>query len=253
MPLDDFQVRIARLLSPSRSPSVLVDDDVRTLRDDGLDVTVTKRFEGFAEVVVSGGDEGRSVVQWVAHSQRHFFAPVPDDVLGWRLHHLDLVTNKVLACAQRREPRDYVDLATVHGAGVPIWAAAWAAVGKQVAFTPHELLDRISHTNSFAQDEMDRVVSLVPLSASEIARAVMDGVEEARAVLPSLDPRTAGRFLLGSDGLWMPGGAPPVRTVAPRPGPVWFEFPALDDRLVSAMADAVTPDPPGPTDDPFSS
>ena len=72
----------------------------------------------------------RADPQWVADSDFRFFPPVRDDRFGFRLHPADIATNKTLAAAGRREPRDALDLMELHRTLLPVGYLAWAAAAK---------------------------------------------------------------------------------------------------------------------------
>jgi hypothetical protein len=55
------------------------------------------------------------------------FPTQPDEVSGYVLHPVDLATNKASAAADRRVPRDVVDLVTIHKETLPLGAVVTAA------------------------------------------------------------------------------------------------------------------------------
>jgi len=61
---------------------------------------------------------------------RFVFFPQRDELFGYVLHPVDLATNKASAAADRREPRDIVDLVTIHERILPLGAAICAAMGR---------------------------------------------------------------------------------------------------------------------------
>lgn len=62
-------------------------------------------------------------MEWVADSDFRFFPTIRDETFGYILHPVDLATNKVSAAYGRREPRDIVDLLTIHDQILPMGAA----------------------------------------------------------------------------------------------------------------------------------
>jgi hypothetical protein len=59
-------------------------------------------------------------LEWVMDFR--FFPTIRDEVFGYVLHPVDLATNKVAAAYWRREPRDVVDLLTIHERILPLGA-----------------------------------------------------------------------------------------------------------------------------------
>jgi len=91
----------------------------------------------YAAVASKGGDTTK--LEWVVDSDYRFFPTQRDDTFGYGLHPVDLATNKIMA--GRQEPRDVVDLLTVHDKVLPLGAVVWAAVGKSLGFTPEGLIN----------------------------------------------------------------------------------------------------------------
>jgi hypothetical protein len=72
-----------------------------------------------------------------------------DELFGYVLHPVDLATNKASASADRREPRDIVDLVTIHESILPLGAVICAAVGRFPGQTPEEMLSDITRHSRF--------------------------------------------------------------------------------------------------------
>jgi hypothetical protein len=68
---------------------------------------------GKREAELEGLDD-RMRLEWVHDSAFRFFPTQKDELFGYVLHPVDLATNKASAAADRREPRDIVDLLTIH-------------------------------------------------------------------------------------------------------------------------------------------
>ena len=85
-------------------------------------------------------------LEWVVDSDFRFFPTVRDEMFGYVLHPVDLATNKVAAAYGRREPRDVVDLLTIHERILPLGGVVWASVGKTVGFTPEGVINEIRRT-----------------------------------------------------------------------------------------------------------
>jgi hypothetical protein len=82
---------------------------------------------------------------------------VRDDLGGLLLHPVDLALNKVLALAGRDEPRDYVDILFVHKTVLPLAAACWAAVGKDLGLTPLSLLELLKRRGHYRTEDFERL------------------------------------------------------------------------------------------------
>ncbi len=106
--------------------------DAKSLTGAGLKLTWKKIMTGKRKAEVEGlGEKMR--LEWVHYSAFRFFPTQPDELFGYVLHPVDLATNKTSAAAGRREPRDIVDLVTIHETILPLGAAICAAVGRSPA------------------------------------------------------------------------------------------------------------------------
>lgn len=270
MPLDGLQKAVLHVLLQNRSPQSvfaggsvlhrhayrLSDDqdifhaehvdilefaarDIDALAVAGFAVERTKEREGFCEAIVGSETMGRTKIQWVQAGSWSFFAPVPDPEYGWRLHMADLAINKVLAAGGRREVRDYVDLAMIHRHIMPLWAALWAAPGKDDSWTPLSLIERIAMQNNFRQEDIDEeILSTIPLSASEVGHTVRSALDEARTTLPRLRPETAGCLFVDprghpiTDAETILAAGDDVQPIQPHRGGTWPSGPDVDHAMI---------------------
>jgi hypothetical protein len=120
------------------------DADLAALTHAGFLVRPSENWsDTFRRAMVGGAGSTDAVeIDWAIDSAWRFFPPIPDDVLGWRLHDVDLACNKALALAGRSETRDLVDiLIWSHRLGLP--AIIWAACGKDPGYNPLSLLEQM--------------------------------------------------------------------------------------------------------------
>jgi hypothetical protein len=95
-------------------------------------------------------------LEWVVDSDFRFFPAMPGEVFGYTLHPENLTTNKVAAAYGRREPRDKVDLLTIHDRILPLGAAIWAASGKTLGFTPEGIVNEIRRVARYTAADFRR-------------------------------------------------------------------------------------------------
>jgi hypothetical protein len=81
------------------------------------------------------------------------------------LHPADLATNKASAAADRREPRDVIDLLTIHERILPLGATISAAVGRFPGQSPEEMLADIRRNSRFTAADFE-VLSMQQTSIS---------------------------------------------------------------------------------------
>ena len=153
MPITKFQSDVLRLLAAQRSPDSYIAGGVAINREGprfSADIDIfhdsAARLESAVkadEAALTGGGytitwppnqrTGKHVatvekhgermqLEWVADSAFRFFPTQPDELFGYVLHPVDLATNKASAAADRRVPRDVVDLVTIHEDILPLGA-----------------------------------------------------------------------------------------------------------------------------------
>ena len=157
VPLSRIQKDILRLLAAHRNPESYVAGSTPLNRDAPRysgDIVFHDREERVAQAAVQDGallqengyalqwlrrepaiysvlaarQEETTRLEWVADTDFRFFPTMPDETFGYILHPIDLATNKVSAAYGRREPRDVVDLLTIHERILPLGAVVWAGL-----------------------------------------------------------------------------------------------------------------------------
>lgn len=228
MPLDNFQKHVARIIAPNRtrlSPvaggsmiqrhgvrlsgdadifvkdedvHALYEADRKSLEAHGLHVEMIRNYDGFIEAFVSSSDDqnmGMTNLQWVREGLNGFFPAIEDDEVGFRLHFADLAVNKLLACAGRKEPRDFVDLWMIDQNSLPLWRIALAAPGKDLRWSPESIVERVAANMVFSRQQFEEEVDLlIELDPGEVMRDLTASVEEARAILPETNRFSYGRL-----------------------------------------------------------
>jgi hypothetical protein len=235
MPLTPFQAELLRLLARNRSPESYVAggialnaaDDVRWSSDIDVfhdaEAAVVRASDADVAVLEKAGcavraelwlpsyrrawveREGDGVkLEWCQDSAWRFLPLEPDDVLGWRLHRFDAITNKALALAGRSETRDLVDL-VANASRYPLHVVVWAACAKDAGFTPRLLWEQMQRNARIAPAELKEMgaqfdpvqlksewLELSRQSEHQIERAAGAGIEPG---LVYIDPeRQIGWF-----------------------------------------------------------
>lgn len=214
MPLTKLQIRVLRLVAAQRSPEsyhdseelldLAVGSDWETLRRAGLEVSwAGKQRSGKRSVRVQDSEETSPesvVLEWVADSDFRFFPSQPDELFGYVLHPVDLATNKASAAADRREPRDIIDLLTIHSQILSLGAVITAAVGRFPGMTPEEMLAEITRHSRFTAEEFRVLATESPLNISEVHRKIRGMLEDAEAFIRQVPSELVGVVFLDSDG-----------------------------------------------------
>jgi hypothetical protein len=122
-------------------------------------------------------------LEWVHDSAFRFFPAQRDEVFGYGLHPVDLATNKTSAAADRREPRDIVDLVTIHETILPLGAAICAAVGRFPGQSPEEMLADITRHSRFTAEEFRFLSTERPIDVSDLHRRIRGMLGDAEGFI----------------------------------------------------------------------
>ena len=161
-------------------------------------MTWLKTRTGKRNALVEGLGETMQL-EWVADSDFRFFPAQPDELFGYVLHPVDLATNKVSAAADRREPRDIVDLVTIHENILPLGAVICAAVGRFPGQTPEELLAEITRHSRFTAEDFRVLATERPLDVPDLHRRIRNMIEEARDFISRIPSEAVGFVFLDGD------------------------------------------------------
>jgi hypothetical protein len=156
------------------------EQDAATLQDADMGVLWQRREPNFFQALISHGEE-TTKLEWAVDSDFRFFPTVRDAMFGYVLHPVDLAANKVMAAAGRREPRDIVDVVTIHDEILPLGAVIWAAVEKAVGFTPEGLINEIRRNAHYTAADFRRIASTPPVDAGGVMRRLRQALTEAEA------------------------------------------------------------------------
>jgi hypothetical protein len=170
-------------------------EDVDVLQAAGLTVEWRRREPAFYQAVVSRAGENTRLER-VVDSDFRFFPTQRDDVFGYLLHPVDLATNKAMAAAGRREPRDIVDLVMIHRDILPVGAVIWAAMEKSLGFTPEGLINEIRRLAHYTASDFDRVDSDPPVEPVTIMRELNEALDDAESFVMRMPTDKIGMLSL---------------------------------------------------------
>jgi hypothetical protein len=169
--------------------------DAKALSAAGLEFSWKKIVTGKREAEVKGlGEKMR--LEWVHDSAFRFFPTQRDDVFGYVLHPVDLATNKTSAAADRREPRDVVDLVTIHETILPLGAAICAAVGRFPGQSPEEMLADIMRHSRFTAEEFRVLATERPIDVPDLHRRIRGMIEDAGRFISRIPSDAVGVIFL---------------------------------------------------------
>jgi hypothetical protein len=142
------------------------------------------------------GEGERTLLEWVADADFRYFPAMPDELFGYVLHPADLATNKASAAADRRVPRDIIDLLTIHASILPLGAVVTAAVGRFPGMTPEEMLGEIRRHGTFTADEFEVLALEEPLDPVPTQRRIRAMLQDAEAFISALPSEAVGCLFL---------------------------------------------------------
>ncbi|MEO5360206.1 MAG: hypothetical protein H7843_07115 [Nitrospirota bacterium] len=154
------------------------------------------RREPTIYTVLASNESGTTKLEWVVDSDFRFFPTVQDEAFGYVLHPVDLAMNKVLAAAGRREPRDVVDLITIHDRILPIGSVVLAAVEKSPGFTPEGLINEIHRLAIYTEADFRRVASEPPVNVAATMTRLRQILNEADAFVAKIPTDKIGLLFL---------------------------------------------------------
>ena len=125
--------------------------DAVALRFGGYEVSIIAEHRGFVSATVSR-DGACTVLDWAHESAWRFLPLVSIPGGGVMLHPIDLAINKLVALANRREPRDLVDAIFADTHILPFPALIWAVVEKNPGLNPSSYLEQFRRRTLTPED-----------------------------------------------------------------------------------------------------
>ena len=172
--------------------------DAKALTEAGLKLSWGKIQAGKQQAVVDGLGETMQL-EWVADSAFRFFPAQRDDLFGYVLHPADLATNKASAAADRREPRDIVDLVTIHENILRLGAVICAAVGRFPGQSPEEMLADITRHSRFTAEEFRVLATERPIDVPGLHRRIGSMIEDAERFISRIPSDAVGFVFLAGE------------------------------------------------------
>jgi hypothetical protein len=169
--------------------------DAAVLAEAGFAVEWLRREPGIHAAVVRREDDATRL-EWVRDSDFRFFPTMPDPLFGYRLHIADLATNKALAAAGRREPRDILDLLYIHDTHLRLGAVIWAAVAKDPGYSPESLIAEIRRNARYRDDDYADLRLAQPVDAGAVSRRLRAALEQAEAFVRAMPAGKEGLLFL---------------------------------------------------------
>jgi len=169
--------------------------DAKALSAAGLKLSWGKIQSSKRQAEVEGLGETMQL-EWVADSAFRFFPAQRDELFGYVLHPVDLATKKATAAADRREPRDIVDLVTIHENILSLGAVICAAVGRFPGQSPEEMLSDITRHSRFTAEEFRVLATARPIDVPGLHRRIRSMIEHAERFISRIPSDAVGVVFL---------------------------------------------------------
>jgi hypothetical protein len=264
VPLGKFQSEVLRVLAAQRSPDSYIAGGVAINREGprfsgdidifhdsearleaaakadaaaltaaGYRVKWDRIREGKREAVIERQGE-EMPLEWATDAAFRFFPTQADELFGYVLHPVDLATNKAAASADRRVPRDIVDLVTIHENILPLGAVVCAAVGKFPGVTPEEMLGEITRHSRFTAEEFAALATDAPIDVSALHRRIRRMIEDAERFIAKLPSDAVGVIFMEGDKAVQPDvdGLNKYQRNPGGPGGVWPSSPDISRAML---------------------
>ena len=232
MPLTKFQIIVLQLLKKHRNPNSYVaggiaihrantsirqsndidffhdtDEAVTTsaqidlsrLSENGYRITILIDQPSFIRAVIAKNTDSLKL-EWARDTAFRFFPVIEDELLGFRLHDVDLTVNKCLALANRNEVRDIVDIIELDKTVLALSSACWAACGKDPGFTPELLLDCMRRHSIIRPEQLAAESFTKKIALPDLKKRWLSLMHSAEAQIHIFPTEDIGCLYLNPDG-----------------------------------------------------
>jgi hypothetical protein len=169
--------------------------DAESLIKAGFALAWLRQEPGLHAAEIRHGDEATKL-EWARDSDFRFYPAIADELFGYMLHLVDIITNKALAAAGRNVPRDALDLLYIHEQHLPLGAVIWAAVGKDPDYSPENLIAEIRRNARYRAEDYDALALVAPVDAGDVLRRLRAGLDEAEALVQAMPAGKEGLIFL---------------------------------------------------------
>ena len=231
MPLTAFQSRLARQLAANRTPdnhlaggaaihlepntkrysndlgyfqdsvervAEAFAEDNASLEKAGYVISIDMQQPGYIRAIVRLGEQATKV-EWAHDSAWRFLPTIADEIVGYRLHPVDLAINKLLALVGRDEPRDFLDILHIHEQVLPMGAMCWAAAGKDPGYTPYSVLEMLRRRGKYRAEDFARLHLVEEVNLQELKQSWVSALESAEKFIALRPPDEVGCLYFDTD------------------------------------------------------
>lgn len=231
MPITPFQSEVLRLLAVNRNPDSYIaggiainksrdssrfskDIDIfhdaeesvkrsfkadeKSLLSNGYSIDIERKEDSLIRATITKLNDSLKL-EWVRDSAFRFYPVIADPDMGYRLHDIDLATNKCLALANRNEARDVIDLVQIHDNLLSLPANIWAACGKDPGFSPGLLLNQLSRNAKIYPEDIASELLAHEIDIRQLKMRWLQMIDTAREIIDKLPPSDLGCIYIKKD------------------------------------------------------
>ncbi len=166
-------------------------EDQSLLLDKKYKVNVEIRQPGYIRALVTKAD-GATKVEWAQDSSWRFMPVDYIEDVGYVLHKIDLVINKLLALAGRDEARDYLDVLYTHENILSLGAQVWAACGKDPGLSPQSLLELLKRRGKYHPEDFDRLHLTQNVDLKDLKKRWLAAIQKAEIFIAKAPTKDLG-------------------------------------------------------------
>lgn len=172
--------------------------DEEVLRKSGYHIEIEKKEGSLIRATLSKGSNALKI-EWVRDSAFRFFPVIEDDIFGYRLHDIDLATNKCLALASRNEIRDVIDLVQIDKDILSLGANVWASCAKDPGFSPGLMINQLARNSKIYPESLQSEELASEINTQKLKEQWLDMLDVARELIDALPFEDLGCIYLEQD------------------------------------------------------
>jgi hypothetical protein len=154
-------------------------EDSKLLKEKGYNCKVELSLPGYIRALVND-KTSTTKVEWAFDSAWRFMPVQKDSQVGFILHPIDLVINKLLALVGRDEPRDFLDVLHTHQNTLPLGAQIWAACGKDPGLSPDSILELLKRRGRYQPQDFARLHLKQKVDLGQLKSIWMEALSQAQ-------------------------------------------------------------------------
>lgn len=154
------------------------ENDIQTLKNNGFKVQIdaTPNKNGMGGATIFLGTESTKI-QWVIEFAWRFFPTEYNDFVGYHLNSNDLIINKLICLADRKQPRDFADICLVIDKGIDLAGYFFGVAGKDPVYSVEFFFNVIRKNIVYSKEDFNIVTE------NEIPKNYVENLQKFRLAM----------------------------------------------------------------------